>query len=35
MALEDLRGDSCDWAWMIDDDINPEADCLERLQDRA
>lgn len=35
MALEDFRGDSYDRAWMMDDDINPEPDCLERLQDRA
>jgi rhamnopyranosyl-N-acetylglucosaminyl-diphospho-decaprenol beta-1,3/1,4-galactofuranosyltransferase len=35
MALEHFLGDSYDWAWVMDDDIIPEPDCLERLQDRA
>lgn len=35
MALGDFLGDSYDWAWVMDDDIIPEPDCLERLLERA
>ncbi len=36
MALENFLGESFyDWAWVMDDDIIPEPDCLERLQDQA
>ena len=34
-ALQGFLGDPCDFAWVMDDDVIPEPDCLERLYDRA
>jgi GT2 family glycosyltransferase len=34
-ALTNFLNDPCDFAWVMDDDIIPEPDCLERLYDRA
>lgn len=35
IALTDFAGDAFGFAWVMDDDIVPAPDCLERLQDRA
>jgi GT2 family glycosyltransferase len=34
-ALKKFLNDPYDFAWVMDDDIIPELDCLERLYDRA
>src|SRR5580704_13249762 len=35
IALQDFLDDAYEFAWVMDDDIVPEPDCLERLFDRA
>jgi GT2 family glycosyltransferase len=34
-ALKNFLSDPCDFAWVMDDDIIAEPDCLEQLYDRA
>jgi GT2 family glycosyltransferase len=35
VALSDFLADAFDFAWVMDDDIVPERECLARLHDRA